>query len=63
MNLGKPRRRLTVADRPSVDLDAYFDTDPSAESDMRSERESAPTAGRDRDDAVTDAVSDGSIEH
>jgi hypothetical protein len=25
MNLGKPRRRLTVAQRPSIDLDAAID--------------------------------------
>lgn len=63
MNLGKPRRRLTVAERPSVDLDAHFGTDTPADSETRSEREDAPTASRDRGDAVPDAVRDGGLEH
>lgn len=58
MNLGKPRRRLTVAERPSIDLDAHFGTDAPTEADTSSERERAPVAGSDRDEAATDGGAD-----
>lgn len=54
MNLGKPRRRLTVAERPSIDLDTHFGADAPAEADTPPERERAPAAGNDRDEAATD---------
>jgi hypothetical protein len=54
MNLGKPRRRLTVAERPSIDLDAHFGTDAPAEADTPAERERAPVTSSDRDEATTD---------
>jgi hypothetical protein len=59
MNLGKPRRRLTVAERPSVDLDAHFGIDAPAESDPSTEHESTAVAGGDREDAAAD----GGAEH
>lgn len=58
MNLGKPRRRLTVAERPSIDLDAHFGTDAPAEADTPSERERAPAVSNDRDEAATDRGAD-----
>jgi len=63
MNLGKPRRRLTVAERPSIDLDAYFGTDAPAESAESAEHETAPIASHERHEAVTDAVTDSGIDH
>lgn len=54
MNLGKPRRRLTVAERPSIDLDAHFGTDAPAEADSPTEDDRAPVPGNDRDEAATD---------
>ncbi len=63
MNLGKPRRRLTVAERPSIDLDAYFGTDAPAESVEPSERDTAQVESRERHEAVTDAVTDSGIDH
>ena len=63
MNLGKPRRRLTVAERPSIDLDAYFGTDAPAESNEPTERDTAPVAGHERHEVVTDAVTDSGIDH
>jgi hypothetical protein len=54
MNLGKPRRRLTVAERPTIDLDAHFGTDAPAEAETPSERDRAPVANGDHDEATTD---------
>lgn len=54
MNLGKPRRRLTVAERPSIDLDAHFGTDTPTEADPPPEHDHAPVASSDRDEATTD---------
>ena len=53
MNLGKPRRRLTVAERPTIDLDAHFGTDAPAEAETP-ERDRAPVANSDHDEATTD---------
>lgn len=54
MNLGKPRRRLTVAERPSIDLDAHFGTDAPAEADAPPADGRAPVASSDRDEATTE---------
>ncbi len=54
MNLGKPRRRLTVAERPSIDLDAHFGTDTPAVADPPPEHDHAPVTSSDRDESTTD---------
>jgi hypothetical protein len=54
MNLGKPRRRLQVAQRPGIDIDAQVgsddpaETSPSVDASDERERESAPRASATR---------------
>ena len=44
MNLGKPRRRLEVAQRPSIDIDAHLASDAPTDSPDAQDRESEPSA-------------------
>lgn len=55
MNLGKPRRRLEVAQRPSIDIDAQVGSDELADTTDLQDRQDMLTPGTRREmEAVDD---------